>query len=55
MGRQTAVAVYLLVMVVLIVGLDVFFLRNHFWPRLLVNVGIVVVFLGGYFVFLKHR
>jgi hypothetical protein len=42
-------------MVAIVVGVDVVFLRHHFWPRLLVNVGIVAVFLVVYLVFLKRR
>jgi hypothetical protein len=42
-------------MVVVIVGVDVLFLRHQFWPRLLVNIGIVAVFGALYFAFLKGR
>ena len=31
-------------MIALVVGVDVLFFREHFWERLLVNVGIVLVF-----------
>lgn len=54
MGRQVFIALYLIVMVALIVGLDVMFLRNHFWARLATNVGIVAVFLVVYAVFLRR-
>jgi membrane-bound metal-dependent hydrolase YbcI (DUF457 family) len=49
MGRTALVVVGVLAMVVLIVVLDVLFLRNHFWLRLIVNVGIVAVFALAYF------
>ena len=55
MGRNAIVAVYVLAMVVIIVGVDVLFLRHLLWPRLLVNIGIVVAFGAGYFLFLKRR
>ncbi len=42
-------------MVALIVGVDVLFLRHQFWPRLMVNVGIVLVFGVCYFIFLRDR
>lgn len=45
---------YLLAMVAIIVGVDVLFLRNHFWVRLIVNAGIVVVFAAVYLKFLKR-
>ena len=54
MGRQIAVVLYVLAMVAVVVGVDVLFLRHHFWPRLMVNIGIVLVFLAGYFAFLKR-
>ena len=38
-------------MVALIVILDVLFLRDHFWLRLIVNVGIVAAFAALYFAF----
>ena len=55
MGNRAFVALYVLAMVVVVVGVDVLFLRHQFWPRLLVNIGIVVVFAAGYFLFLKRR
>jgi hypothetical protein len=54
-GRQAVLVVYVLAMVALIVGVDVLFLRHQFWPRLIVNVGIVLVFGACYFIFLKQR
>jgi hypothetical protein len=54
MGRQAAVALYVLAMVAVVVGVDVLFFRHHFWPRLMVNVGIVLVFGAVYLRFLKR-
>ena len=55
MGRQTAVLVlYVLALVAVVVGLDVLFFRNRFWERLMVNVGIVLMFWAFYLKFLKH-
>jgi hypothetical protein len=44
MGRLAVVALYVLALVAVVVGVDVLFFRDHFWERLLVNVGIVLVF-----------
>ncbi|MEI8058432.1 MAG: hypothetical protein WCI29_13625 [Actinomycetes bacterium] len=55
MGRQTLVVLYALAMVGVVVLVDVLFFRDHFWPRLAVNVGIVLVFGAFYFRFLNHR
>jgi len=53
MGKQAGVVLYILAMVALVVAVDVVFFRNHFWPRLMVNVGIVLVFGAFYLRFLK--
>jgi hypothetical protein len=51
--RPVLVALYVLVMVAVIVGVDVLFLREHVWVRLAVNVGIVALFGAVYVLFLK--
>jgi len=53
MGRPVAVVFYVVVMVAVIVGVDFMFLRNRFWERLIVNIGIVLVFAAFYFRFLR--
>jgi hypothetical protein len=54
MGRQAAIALYVLALVAVVVGVDVLFFRHHLWERLIANVGIVLVFAAFYFRFLKH-
>ena len=54
MGRQAVVVLYVLAMVAIVVGVDILFFKHHFWERLLVNVGIVLVFLAFYWRFLKR-
>lgn len=44
MQRNTSTAIFVLVLIVVIVGVDVLFFRGHSWARLLANVGIVMVF-----------
>jgi hypothetical protein len=53
-GNRTAVVLYVLAMVAVVVGVDVLFFRHHFWARLIVNVGIVLVFASFYLRFLKR-
>jgi hypothetical protein len=53
MSKNISVVPYILVMVAIIVAVDVLIFRNHFWARLLVNIGIVLVFGGLYLRFLK--
>ncbi len=48
MGRNTAVALYVLVLVAVVVGVDVLFFRHYVWERLLVNIGIVCLFAAFY-------
>jgi hypothetical protein len=54
MGRQVAVALYVVAMVAVIVGLDVAFFRNRFWERLIANIGVVLVFAAFYLRFLRR-
>jgi hypothetical protein len=53
-GRQAAVALYVLALVAVVVGVDVLFFRGHFWERLMANVGIVLVFAALGLRFLKR-
>jgi hypothetical protein len=48
MGGRATVVLYVLTMVVIVIGVDVLFFKNHFWARLLGNVGIVLVFAAFY-------
>jgi hypothetical protein len=54
MGKNAGIALYIVAMVVVIVGLDILVFRNHLWPRLAANVGIVLVFGAFYFRYLRH-
>jgi hypothetical protein len=54
MGKPAAVALYVLAMVAVVVGADLLFFRHQFWPRLIANVGIVLVFGVFYLRFLKR-
>jgi hypothetical protein len=54
MGRQTVVVLYVFALVAVVVGVDVLFFRNRFWERLMVNIGVVLVFWAFYLRFLKR-
>ncbi|HTS77377.1 MAG TPA: hypothetical protein VMG40_14285 [Bryobacteraceae bacterium] len=54
MGRQAAAVLYFVALVAVVVGVDVLFFRNRFWQRLMVNIGIVLVFLAFYLRFFKR-
>lgn len=54
MGSRAAVVLYVLALVAVVIGVDVLFFRHHFWERLIVNVGIVLVFAAFGLGFLKR-
>ena len=53
MRRNIYVVPYVLALIAVVVSLDLLFFRHHFWPRLIVNIGIVMVFGAFYLRFLK--
>jgi hypothetical protein len=54
MGREATVVLYVVLMAAMVVAVDFLFFRNRFWERLIVNIGIVLVFVAFYLRFLKH-
>ena len=54
LGSQTTTVLYILLLVVTIVAVDLLFFRGLFRERLMVNIGIVLVFSAFYFRFLKR-
>jgi hypothetical protein len=54
MGRPATIVLYVLALVVVVVGVDVLLFRHYFWERLIVNVGIVLVFGAFYLRFIKR-
>ena len=54
MGTQATTVLYILLLIALVVSVDLLFFKNQFWERLIVNIGIVLVFLAFYFRFLKR-
>ncbi|MEG8182171.1 hypothetical protein GZH49_27230 [Nocardia terpenica] len=53
MGKQAVTVLYVLALIAVVVGVDILFFRHHFWGRLMVNVGIVLVFGAFYLRFVK--
>ena len=54
MQRGIVIALFLVAMIIVIVIVDLLFFKDRFWERLIVNVGIILVFLAFYFRFLKN-
>ncbi len=53
MTKSIILTICILAMIAVVVGVDVFFFKNHFWERLIVNIGIVLIFAAFYLRFLK--
>jgi hypothetical protein len=54
MPRNPYVVLFVLVLIAVVVGVDFLFFKNRFWERLLVNIGIVMVFAAFGLRFLKN-
>jgi hypothetical protein len=54
MARAIIAVPYVVAMIAVIVTVDALIFRSHFWERLVVNIGIVLVFAAFYLRFLKH-
>jgi len=50
MERNLALVLYAVPMVIIIVAVDLLFLRHRFWMRLAVNIGIVLLFIIPYLI-----
>jgi hypothetical protein len=48
MTRRAIGVIYVLTLVVVVVVVDVLFLKHHTWLRLIVNIGILLVFAALY-------
>ena len=54
MRTNMSVVLYIVVLVAVVVSVDLLFFKNHVWERLIVNIGIVLVFAAFYLRFLKN-
>ncbi len=48
-----SVILYIVVLIAAVVSVDLLFFKNHLWERLIVNIGIVLVFAAFYLRFLN--
>ena len=53
MTKSMSGVLYGVVLIAVVVSVDFLFFRNRFWERLIVNIGIVLVFAAFYLRFLK--
>ncbi len=54
MTRNMSVVLYIVVLIAVVISVDLLFFKNRFWERLMVNIGIVLVFTAFYLRFIKH-
>jgi len=54
MTKNMSVVLYIVVMIAVVVSVDLLFFRHQFWERLIVNIGVVLVFAAFYLRFLKN-
>jgi hypothetical protein len=54
MTKNMVVGLYIAVLIAVVVSVDLLFFRNRFWERLMVNIGVVLVFAAFYLRFLKN-
>ena len=47
--------IYVAVMILVILGVDIFVFRHKFWERLFANIGIVMMFLAFYWLLFKLK
>ena len=48
MTRSIYGVLFAFIMIAVVVGVDLLFFKNRFWERLMVNIGIVLVFAAFY-------
>jgi len=54
-GKENiSVVIYVVMLIAVVVSVDLLFFRHRFWERLMVNIGIVLVFAAFYFRFVKN-
>lgn len=53
MARNLSIVLPIVVLIAVVVSVDFLFFRHHVWERLIVNIGMVLVFAAFYFRFIK--
>ena len=55
MTKNMPFVLYVAVLIAVVASVDMPFFKDRFWERLMVNIGIVLVFAAFYLRFLKNR
>jgi hypothetical protein len=53
MTKNMSVVLYVVALIAVIVSVDLLFFKNRLWERLMVNIGIVLVFAAFYLRFMR--
>ena len=54
MDRHVIIVIYVVLLISVIVSVDFLFFKRDFWERLIVNIGIGLVFAAFYLIFLRR-
>jgi hypothetical protein len=54
MTKNMSVVLYVVALIAVVVSVDLLFFKNRLWERLMVNIGIVLVFAAFYLRFMKN-
>jgi uncharacterized membrane protein len=54
MSKNMPVVFYVVMLIAVVVSVDLLFFKTRFWERLMVNIGVVLVFAAFYLRFLKN-
>jgi Mn2+/Fe2+ NRAMP family transporter len=54
MTRNMSVVLYIVALIAVVASVDLLFFRDRLWERLMVNIGIVLVFAAFYLRFVKN-
>jgi hypothetical protein len=54
MGSNAPAVLFTLLLIAVVIAVDFLFFRGHFWERLTVNIGIVLIFAAFYLRFFRR-
>lgn len=54
MSKTIINIIYVLAMITTVVTVDILFFRDHFWERLMSNIGIILIYVAFYLAFFRH-
>ena len=55
MNKNLINLIYVLAMITTVVIIDILFFRNQFWARLISNIGIILIYIAFYIVYIINH